>query len=60
MSALRESLSFSKNSFASIMLYKKISLIDYNIIEIVEAIIAKKSNNHRQEFDNDMKLLNDK
>ena len=60
MFALREILSFSENSFASIMLYKKISLIDCNIIEIIETIIAKRSNNHRREFNNDVKLLNNK
>ena len=60
MFVLRESLSISENSFASIMLYKKISLINYNIIEIVETIIAKRSNNHRREFNNDVKLLNNK
>ena len=58
--ALRESLSFSRDSFASAILYKKISLIDYNIIEMIEAMIAKRSNNHRREFNNDVKLLNNK
>ena len=60
MSALRRFLSFSKDSFANVMLYKKISLIDYSVIEIVETMIAKKSNNHRREFNNDVKLLNNK
>ena len=60
MSTSRKFLLFSENSFASIMLYKNISLIDCNVIEIVEAMIAKKSNSYRREFDSDVKLLNNK
>ena len=60
MFALRESLSSNKSLFARVILYKKISLIDCSIIEIVEIMIAKRSNNHRREFNNDVKLLDDK
>ena len=60
MSALRESLSSSRDSFASVILYKKISLIDCSVIEIVEIMIAKRSNNYRRRFDSDVKLLDDK